>query len=151
MTFEDKAILVTGSTRGIGEATAKAFVDLGARVAVNGRTADSVDRAIARLGATKRLVPAPGSVATPESCAAVVDKAMSGLGGLDVLVNNAGVYAIASIEASDEALWDKILDTNLKGTFYCTRAALPALRAAKGNVVNVASVAGLVGFPGTAV
>ncbi len=151
MSFKDQAVLITGSTRGIGRATAQAFLDLGARVAINGRTENSVATAIAQLGSADRLIAAAGSVSTAESCEAVVAKAIDGLGGLDVLVNNAGVYAIACIEASDEGLWHDIIDTNVKGTFFCTRAALLALRAAKGSIVNVASVNGLVGFPNATV
>lgn len=146
MTFKNKAILVTGSTRGIGQATARAFLDLGARVAINGRTEESVATAISQLGKSDWLVAAAGSVNGVEGCETIVAKAIDGLGGLDVLVNNAGVYDIASIEASEEALWDRIIDINAKGTFFCSRAAVPALRAAKGSIINVASVNGLVGF-----
>lgn len=146
--FTGKRVLVTGSTRGIGRAIAEAFLETGASVAINGSSEASTARAIAELDAVDRVVAAPGSVATVEGCRAVVEAALAGLGGLDVLVNNAGVGGVASVEETDEETWDRILDTNLKGVFFVTRNALPALREARGCIVNIASVDGLVGIVG---
>ncbi len=143
--FTDKRVLVTGGTRGIGRATVAAFLEAGARIAVNGRTADSTWSGIAALGSDERLVPAPGNVATASGCKAIVDSAIEGLGGLDILVNSAGVGDVGSIEEIDEAFWDEMLAVNLKGTFFCIRWALAALRENKGNIVNLASDAGLMG------
>ncbi len=145
MDFAGKQVLITGASRGIGYATAREFLALGARVAVNGRTEQSVATAITELGGGDRLVPAPGSVGTVDGCELIVRTAIEGLGGLDVLVNNAGVSIDAAIENSDEAIWDETLDVNLKGTFFCVRTALPALRKSRGAIVNMASVAGLQG------
>jgi NAD(P)-dependent dehydrogenase (short-subunit alcohol dehydrogenase family) len=80
-----------------------------------------------------------------------VRQAVGGLGGLDILVNSAGVGVDRPVEDSDEALWDAILDVNLKGTFFCCRAALGALRASRGNIVNIASDLGLMGAAGATV
>ena len=77
--------------------------------------------------------------------------AYDALGGLDILVNSAGIVSARPIEDSDEAMWDAQLDVNLKGTFFCYRAALPELRKSNGNIVNIASDAGLMGFAGIAV
>lgn len=151
MEFEDKCVLVTGSSRGIGRATAAAFLQRGARVAINGRTGESVAAAIARLGASDQVTPAPGDVSTRAGCEAIVNAAIAGLGGIDILVNGAGVAYHASIEDSDEALWDRTVDINLKGTFFCSRAALPVLRGRHGNIVNLASDAGLIGERGLSV
>lgn len=145
MDFADKRILITGASRGIGYATAQEFLAQGARVAVNGRTEQSVNTAIAELGGGERLVAAPGNVAVVDDCESIVRTAVAGLGGLDVLVNNAGVSIDSTIEKTDEAIWDETLDINLKGTFFCVRAALPALRKNGGAIVNMASVAGLRG------
>jgi NAD(P)-dependent dehydrogenase (short-subunit alcohol dehydrogenase family) len=145
MDFHNRRVLVTGGTRGIGRATVAAFLGAGARVAVNGRTAESTAAGLAALGNPGRLVAAPGDVATAAGCAAVVGAAIAGLGGLDVLVNSAGVAPNGPIEDFDEAAWDRVLDTNLKGTFFCVRAALSALRQSRGNVVNLGSDAGLLG------
>ncbi len=151
MDFTDKRVLVTGGSRGIGFAIARAFVDAGARTAINGRTARSVSLAIERLGDAARLVAAPGDIGTVPGCESVVETASQALGGLDVLVNSAGIGSGRPIEDSDEAMWDAHIDVNLKGTFFCCRAALPALRESKGNIVNIASDAGLMGVPGIVV
>lgn len=146
MDFANKKVLITGSGQGIGRSTARAFLEEGAVVAVNDRTAQAVDVSIASLGGV-RLHPAPGDIATVAGCQQAVASALEGLGGLDILVNNAGVYREASIEGTDETLWDLTLDVNLKGMFFTTQSALPALRESKGVVVNLASESGLVGNP----
>jgi len=99
------------------------------------------------LAAGDRAVAAPGSVGDVASCREIVDAAVDGLGGLDVLVNNAGVGGGALVQDAEEELWDRILDTNLKGLFFVTKHALPHLRESRGNIVNIASVNGLVGIP----
>ena len=153
MDFTDKRILITGSSRGVGKAAAKLFLGHGARVAINGRTEESVAKAITELGGDN-LVAAPGDVASKAGCDAVVGQALDGLrglGGLDVLVNSAGVYRTGDIEGFDEAEWDRTMAVNLKGPFFCTMAALAALRESKGNVVHVASESGLIGNPASTV
>lgn len=145
--FSGKRVLVTGGTRGIGRGIVEAFLEAGARVALNGSTEESTAAAIAELDAGDRVVAAPGSVASVAACAALVEAAVKGLGGLDVLVNNAGAGGGKAVPDCDEELWDRILDTNLKGCFFVTKHALPHLRASGGNIVNIASVNGLVGVP----
>ena len=150
--FTDKRVLVTGGTRGIGRGTVEGFLAAGARIAVNGRTAQSTGAGITALGSTDKLLPVPGDVSTAAGCEAIVSAAVEGLGGLDVLVNSAGVGTEGTIEEFDETAWDEILNVNLKGTFFCSRAALPALRKSKGNIVNLGSDAGLIGaLPGMVV
>ena len=146
MEFKGKRVLITGSGSGIGLATARAFLERGAAVAINDLTLDTVQKAIAGLPAGRRVA-APGSVASPADCAAIVAQAVEGLGGLDVLVNNAGIYREAPIEGTDEALWDAVLDVNLKGTFFMSKAAAPHLKQSRGAIVNLASEAGIVGTP----
>jgi NAD(P)-dependent dehydrogenase (short-subunit alcohol dehydrogenase family) len=148
MDFQNRRVLVTGGTRGIGRAIVEKFLEEGARVALNGRSAESVAAASAELAAGDRIVAAPGDTSTAAGCRAVVEAACDGLGGLDVLVNNAGSGGGGPTEDLEEAIWDKVIDTNLKGTFFCTKYALPALRAAKGAIVNMASVRAVQGTAG---
>ena len=141
----NKRVLVTGGTRGIGRGAVEAFLDSGAYVAINGRTSESTTAAITELGSGKRLVPAPGDVSTAAGCKAIVKTAIEQLGGLDILVNSAGVAKSGPIEDFYETDWDQTLNINLKGTFFCIQAAIAALRESKGNIVNLASDAGLIG------
>jgi NAD(P)-dependent dehydrogenase (short-subunit alcohol dehydrogenase family) len=149
--FTNKRVLVTGGTRGIGNAVVNAFNKAGAHVAVNGRTADSVEKTISTISDNERLFAAPGDVGTVEGCENAVNSAIEVLGGLDILVNSAGVGVDVSMEESDESLWDTTLNVNLKGTFFCCRAALGALRESGGNIINIASDAGLMGNPNSSI
>ena len=148
MVFDGSAVLITGASRGIGKATAREFLAGGARVAINGRTEASVAQTIEELGGHERLVGAPGDVATAAGCEAVVGASIEALGGLDVLVNSAGVFTQTSMAETDEDLWDSLIDINVKGTYFCSRAALSALNKAGGSIVNVASESGLNGYAG---
>ena len=146
--FADRVALVTGGTRGIGLATARQFAEEGAQVIVVGRNPD-------RGAAAGNAIPGGRFVAGDVRLAAHCDRAVAETlgqhGRLDILVNNAGViYRDRTVDRLTEAEWDEMFDVNVKGAFLMTRAALPALRAARGTIVNVASYAGLVGFAGAA-
>jgi len=149
--FTNKRVLVTGSSRGIGFDIAKMFLDAGARVAIHGSTEQSAGTAMERLGDYEHKVAAPGDIGTVAGCESAVGMAIEAFGGLDILVNNAGVGAGRPIADCDEAMWDAHCDVNLKGLFFCCRAAIPELKKSKGNIVNIASDAGLMGVPGIAV
>lgn len=151
MDFTGKRVLVTGSSRGIGFEIARSFLNAGARVAINGSTEQSTGAAMERLNEGEHTLAAPGNIGTVADCESVVKTASEGFGGLDVLVNNAGVGAGRPIEDCDEAMWDAHADVNLKGLFFCCRAAIPELRRSNGNIVNIASDAGLMGVPGITV
>ena len=150
MSFEGKRVLVTGGSRGIGRATAKVFREAGARVAVNGRTTESTAEGIAALG-DDGLIAASGDVDTVASCQAVVDAALDAFGGLDVLVNSAGVAKARTIETCDEALWNQVIDINLKGTFNACKAfARPLMKRGGAAIINITSVVGVSGNAGQA-
>jgi len=149
--FSNQRILVTGSSRGIGIEIAKAFLDAGARVAINGKTEQSVDTAMEKLDNSEHTIAAPGNIGTVAGCESAVETAIEAFGGLDILVNNAGVGAGRPIAECDEEMWDAHADVNLKGLFFCCRAAIPELRKSNGNIVNIGSDAGLMGVPGITV
>jgi NAD(P)-dependent dehydrogenase (short-subunit alcohol dehydrogenase family) len=136
--------LVTGASRGIGAATSKLLAEAGARVALASRSGDD-------LGLDGALGIAC-DVSSREQVEAAVQQAVGGFGGLDILVNNAGVATYGPfLEAPVEAI-EEMIDVNLKGTLYATRAALPhLLESDAADILNIASVAGLRGFPGEAV
>ncbi len=146
MTVEGKRVLITGSTSGIGRAAAELFLAGGATVAINGRDAKRVAATIGELG-TDRLVAAPGDVGTVAGCEAVVAAARSGLVGLDCLVNNVGMSSPATTLAVTEALWDELMNVNLRSAMFCTKAALPALRESRGSIIMVSSAAALAAGP----
>jgi meso-butanediol dehydrogenase/(S,S)-butanediol dehydrogenase/diacetyl reductase len=151
MEFAAKRILITGSSRGIGQSLARHFVAQGATVAINGRTPDAVANSIEEIDRGERLCAAPSDVSSVSGCVGVVTQALKRLGGLDILINNAGTYPIASIEGTDEALWDTTLNANVKSAFFCSQASLGALRESKGVIINHSSIAGLMGFANIAV
>jgi NAD(P)-dependent dehydrogenase (short-subunit alcohol dehydrogenase family) len=133
--------LITGAGRGLGLATARAFLAAGARVAANDRDASLLEKALAELG--RGAAGAPADVSGAPGCRAAVAAAVAAFGRLDILVNNAAINVEKPIAAWDEALWDAHLDVVLKGSFFATQAALPHLRASRGAVVNVGSQLGL--------
>lgn len=151
MEFTGKRVLVTGSSRGIGFDIARLFLDAGAQVAINGSSEESALKAMQRLGNYDQKIAAPGNLATVAGCESTVRTAIEAFGGLDILVNNAGVGAGRPIADCDEEMWDAHCDVNLKGLFFCCRAAIPELRRSNGNIVNIASDAGLMGVPGITV
>lgn len=135
--FNDKAVLITGGTAGIGLAAARLARDLGARVAIAGRTEKRGQEAAAVLGPEVLFVRADVSQENDvrQLIGAVVDR----FGRLDALVNNAGIMRRGPVHEEDAGGWDGIMEVNLRGVFLCCKHALPHLIATHGAIVNIAS------------
>ena len=132
--FTGKTVLITGASRGIGEAAARNFAALGANVVLAARSRDAVERIAGEIGAQARGVAC--DVSRYGDVQAAVDLAVSEFGGLDVLIGNAGVIEpIAMLEASDPEGWGHAIDINLKGVYYGMRAAMPVMKKAGGGTI----------------
>jgi len=139
--FEGRVAIVTGAGSGIGEATARAFVDEGASVVLT----DSVDEKVRAVGdslPSDQVVALHADVASPADWQRVVDTAIERFDRIDVLVNNAGTFSSGDITDITPDEWHRVIETDLSSVFYGTRAALPFLRATKGSIVNTSSVSG---------
>jgi ketoreductase RED2 len=142
--LHNQVAIVTGSSSGIGAATAHAFAAAGARVVVN--SASSVADGEAVAAALTDACYVQGDITDPEAAQRIVDAALERWGRVDTLVNNAGTTALIphhDLEAATIDVWRKIFEVNVFGTWTMTLAAMPALKEAKGSIVNVASVAGV--------
>ncbi|MBI2723850.1 MAG: 3-oxoacyl-[acyl-carrier-protein] reductase [Chloroflexi bacterium] len=147
-----RVALITGGSRGIGRAITLALAAHGAKVAVNyASNADAAAEVIAAAGGEGMAIALAGDVADASAGANLVNRTIEAFGKIDILINNAGVTADDLILRMSEAEWDRVIDTNLKGVFHVTKAAVrPMVRARFGRIVNVSSVAGLVGNAGQA-
>jgi 3-oxoacyl-[acyl-carrier protein] reductase len=134
--------LVTGASRGIGAAIALALAETGAAVAVNYRErADDAETVVARIKASGgRAMAVATDVSQAAAVAAMVEQVAGALGPVDILVNNAGIAIVRSVDELSESDFDRTISVNLKSTFLCTQAVLPAMRACKwGRIVNISS------------
>ena len=149
-----KTALVTGGSRGLGRAIALALAGQGADVAVNYRgNAQAADEAAQQIiGLGRRAITIQGDTSEGrEACETMVKAALDGLGSVDILVNNAGITRDNLIMRMDADEWDAVIDTNLSGPFWMTRAiARPMLKARSGRIINMSSAAGRMGNAGQA-
>lgn len=137
-----KTVLVTGGASGIGRATAEAYAAAGANIAI----ADIAPTACPDTWEVIRC-----DVAKVSDCERAITQTVSRFGRLDVVVNAAGVWTEGESATMTEAQWDRVIDINLKGTFFICRFAIPHLEASGGQILNVASDAGLMGNAGAAI
>jgi 3-oxoacyl-[acyl-carrier protein] reductase len=141
--LEGRRAIVTGASRNLGAETAIALARHGARVAINYRgsatEAEAVMAALEAYGTGHVAV--AGDVSSSAEVTSMMESAVGELGGLDIVVNNAGPYGATPIMEADESEWQKVIDANLKGTWLCTKAAAPYLReSGDGRVVNLSAV-----------
>jgi clavulanate-9-aldehyde reducatase len=148
--LEGRKVLITGASSGIGEAAAEAIAAEGGAVALAARRKDRLDELAGRIDGTAVAIEA--DIGDEEQAEKLVADANEQLGGLDGLVNNAGVMLLGLIQGADTSEWRRMVDVNLLGLLYCTNAALPVMRdGGGGDIVNVASVAGRQANLGSAV
>jgi glucose 1-dehydrogenase len=143
-----KRALVTGAGMGIGQGIAIELARCGADVAVHYAHSEP-DETVREIEASgRRSATVQGDLSRVSECERVVEQAASSLGGLDVLVNNAGVTRALGFLETDEATYDEMLDLNMKGYFFCARRAVPfMLDAGGGSIINITSIHGFAGFP----
>lgn len=149
--FKDRVVLVTGASSGIGRATAKALGAEGACVVAAGRREGRLSETVQAVqSAGGQAIAVGGDVRDEAVCEAWVQKATTRFGGLDGLVNAAGVIGNGGLTQTSTEEWDRIMTSNLRSVFLLTRAAAPELVRRRGSVVNISSVGGMRPYPGLA-
>ncbi len=147
-----KSVFVTGGARRLGRAIALTLAEAGADVAISYRSSEAealeTTAAIAALG--RRSLAVPCDVRSETSVRAAIAQVVAGFGRLDILVNNAAVFASAALESLSLDQWDTVFETNARGPFLVAREALPHLRAARGRIINMGSLGGLHAWAGHA-
>lgn len=151
--LDGKVAIVTGGSKGIGRSIAAGLLAAGARVAISGRSAsalkESWDELAKGAGDAGRLLTVAGDVANEQDAAKLINQTVERFGGLDILINNAGIGRFANIADMSTEDWNAILGTNLTGAFFCTRAALPHLKQRGGGyIINISSLASKNAFAG---
>jgi NAD(P)-dependent dehydrogenase (short-subunit alcohol dehydrogenase family) len=144
--FQGKVAIVTGATSGIGRACAIAFFRAGAQVGITGRRGQKLQKIASEMGKEDVEVIA-GDITKPDDRRKIVEATIARFGGIDILVNSAGIIGNGTIENTTLDQWDEMLDINVRSVFHLTQLALPSLLKRKGSVVNISSVAGMRSFP----
>ncbi len=153
MNFDNKTVLVTGASKGIGKAIALAFAKDGANVVLNAsRKSPYFDELIAKFDEQGySYVVAIGNVANQDDVANIFTIASETFGQVDILINNAGITKDMLLMRMTEDQFDQVIDINLKGTFLCTKQAIrPMMKKRWGRIINISSIIGLIGNPGQA-
>ncbi|HHW00058.1 MAG TPA: 3-oxoacyl-[acyl-carrier-protein] reductase [Clostridiaceae bacterium] len=153
MQLRGKTAVVTGSGRGLGKAIAKKLAMMGANIVLNDiPSSDSIDKTAEEFKAEGyNVIVTKGDVRNPDDVEDMVNKAVEAFGRIDILVNNAGITRDTLMLRMTEKDWDDVLDINLKGAFLCTKAVSKVMMKQKsGKIINISSVAGVMGNPGQA-
>jgi len=146
MAFNGKSVIVTGATSGIGRAAATAFARSGASVLLTGRDRNALADTVASIGG--HAVACAADITSDDAPQTIVSSALDAFGGIDVLVNAAGIIATGSVQTTTDEAWDTMMDINLRAPFRLMRTAAPHLADRRGVIVNVSSVNGLRSFAG---
>ncbi|WP_430809429.1 MULTISPECIES: SDR family oxidoreductase [unclassified Carboxylicivirga] len=147
--MQDKVIIITGASSGIGLACAREFAQRGAKLALAARSAEkliTIEQELKSNGT--EVLSVKTDVSAEEDCKHLVSETLRAYGRIDVLINNAGISMRAAFEDVELSVLKQLMDVNFWGTVYCTKYALPALLESKGSVVGVSSIAGFIGLPG---
>ncbi|MFW0778583.1 MAG: SDR family oxidoreductase [Rickettsiales bacterium] len=151
--IENKVVVITGASSGLGEATARHLAALGAKVLLGARREDKLQAIVADIQAAGGQAEyLKTDVSKQSEVEALVDKAIASYGRIDVMVNNAGIMSLAPVSVRKVDEWERMVDINIKGVLYGVAAALPKFEQQQsGHFINISSVAGRVVFPGAAV
>jgi meso-butanediol dehydrogenase / (S,S)-butanediol dehydrogenase / diacetyl reductase len=142
--FKDKVVIVTGAGSGIGAASARRFLEEDALVALNGRNRNKLEKTVVGFEAARFLLH-HGDISDQKHVQSLIDATVARFGRIDVLVNNAGIFAGGPVLKTSVEDWHKVMQINVDGVLYAIRAALPHLLRQHGSIVNVSSVSGLGG------
>jgi short-subunit dehydrogenase len=147
--MQNKVVIITGASSGIGKALAVKYIDEGWNVVIAARREDRLLELQKKLQPGK-VIPVKTDVTKPEDCRVLIEKAIEKFGQIDVLINNAGISMRALFNNTEMEVMHKVMDVNYWGTVNCTKYAMPHLLKTKGSLVGVISVGGYIGLPGRA-
>ncbi len=149
--MKEKVVVITGASSGIGEALAKRFALAGANVVIAARNIGKLNKLAEELSKdAAEVLTVKTDVSSESECRNLINETVIKFGGIDILINNAGISMRALFENTDLNVIRKLMDVNFWGTVYCSKFALPHLLKSKGSVVGVSSIAGYKGLPGRA-
>ena len=147
--MKDKVVIITGASSGIGEACAHVFGQKGCKVVISARGEEKLRKVQEELSANNiEVLSVVSDVSREDDCKNLITQAVDKFGGIDILINNAGISMRAIFEDTDLSVIRKLMDVNYWGTVCCTKFALPHLLKSKGSVVGVSSIGGFKGLPG---
>lgn len=146
--FKDKVIIITGASSGIGKALAQEAAKQGANVVLAARRVDNIENLASELSEKyQKCIAVKTDVEVKEDCQYLVKKSIEVFGKINILVNNAGISMRALFNEMDISVFEKLMNTNLMGTVYCSKYALPYILKEKGSIVGVSSIAGVAPLP----